>query len=117
MRLSASHPRLLEPLGRAVAPQEEVRKWMEGVFEKNEGAQRVWLATRLPREKGEEGEGGVGGASAGDGAGTKRKADGVGVEGKSKRKSGVELGKKKEHVAEKELAKAVYDAPSSMMPL
>lgn len=53
IRLSATQPRILEPLRRAVAPAEEVRKWMEGIFNDNSysRAEERWLAVRLPREE------------------------------------------------------------------
>lgn len=51
MRLTASHPRILEPLTRIVAPADEVRRYMNSVFDKMNPAERVFLATRLPRTK------------------------------------------------------------------
>ena len=51
MRLSSHHPRLLEPLARVVASPDEVRKYMESVFDKMERAQDVYLPLRLPRAK------------------------------------------------------------------
>ncbi|KAI4176032.1 MAG: hypothetical protein LQ343_001314 [Gyalolechia ehrenbergii] len=54
MRLSASNPKCLEPLTRAVAPPEEVRKYMNGVFDKMSPAKPAFLMTRLPRTKGDE---------------------------------------------------------------
>lgn len=51
IRLSSSHPRVLEPLTRVVAPPEEVRKYMNSVFDKMTAAENVFLATRLPRPK------------------------------------------------------------------
>ena len=49
MRLSTPHPKTLEPLGRVVAPAEEVRNYMNSVFDKMNRAENVFLATRLPR--------------------------------------------------------------------
>ncbi len=49
MRLSSLQPRILEPLARIVAPPDEVRKYMDSVFEKMTQADNVFLATRLPR--------------------------------------------------------------------
>lgn len=49
MRLSASTSRVLEPLTRIVAPPEEVRKYMNGIFDKMSPAENVFLATQLPR--------------------------------------------------------------------
>ncbi|KAL9597034.1 MAG: hypothetical protein Q9219_005409 [cf. Caloplaca sp. 3 TL-2023] len=51
IRLSASNPRFLEPLARIVAPPEEVRKYMNGVFDKMCPAKPAFLVTRLPRSK------------------------------------------------------------------
>lgn len=51
MRLSSSHPRVLEPLARVVAPPDEVRKYMNSVFDRMSVAESVFLATRLPRPK------------------------------------------------------------------
>ncbi|KAI4127116.1 MAG: hypothetical protein LQ338_003358 [Usnochroma carphineum] len=51
IRLSASSPRFLEPLARVVAPPEEVRKYMNGVFDKMSPAKPAYLVTRLPRAK------------------------------------------------------------------
>lgn len=49
MRLSASASRILEPLARIVAPPDEVRKYMNSIFDKMSPAENVFLATRLPR--------------------------------------------------------------------
>ena len=49
MRLSSHHPRTLEPLARIVAPPDEVRKYMDSVFDKLKPAETVFLPTRLPR--------------------------------------------------------------------
>ncbi|KAL8716679.1 MAG: hypothetical protein Q9225_006015 [Loekoesia sp. 1 TL-2023] len=54
IRLSASNPRYLEPLARVVAPPEEVRNYMNGVFDKMSPARPAFLVTRLPRTKGDE---------------------------------------------------------------
>ncbi|KAF2402825.1 hypothetical protein EJ06DRAFT_527804 [Trichodelitschia bisporula] len=43
----------LNVLGRVVAPQEEVRRHMEGVMERGQRAEMGFLALRLPREAGE----------------------------------------------------------------
>ena len=51
MRLSSQNPRTLEPLSRIVAPPDEVRKHMDGIFDKMLPAEQVHLATRLPREE------------------------------------------------------------------
>ena len=51
MRLSSSHPRVLEPLARVVAPPDEVRRYMNNIFDKMTSAENVFLATRLPRPK------------------------------------------------------------------
>ena len=51
MRLSSHHPRLLEPLARVVASPDEVRRYMESVFDKMEKAADVYLPLRLPRAK------------------------------------------------------------------
>lgn len=55
MRLSTSHPRILEPLAKIVAPPEEVRRYMDSVFDKMSRAETVFLATRLPRAPDAEG--------------------------------------------------------------
>ena len=49
MRLSTPHPKTLEPLARVVAPAEEVRNYMNSVFDKMNRAENAFLATRLPR--------------------------------------------------------------------
>ena len=54
MRLTAQNARTLEPLSRIVAPRDEVRKYMEGIFDKMAPAELVYLATRLPRSEGGE---------------------------------------------------------------
>lgn len=51
MRLSCPNPRILEPIAKVLAPQDEVRRYMDGVFDKMLPAERVFLATRLPRSK------------------------------------------------------------------
>lgn len=55
MRLSTSHPRILEPLAKIVAPPDEVRRYMDSVFDKMSRAETVFLATRLPRAQDAEG--------------------------------------------------------------
>ncbi len=54
MRLSASNARTLEVLSRVVKAPGEVRKYMEDVMERGKRAEYVHLATRLPREDGED---------------------------------------------------------------
>ena len=49
MRLNADNSNVLEPLGRIVAPLDEVRSYMESVFKSMSPAENVYLATRLPR--------------------------------------------------------------------
>lgn len=49
MRLTSSHTRILEPLARVVAPLDEVQRYMDSVFDKMSPAEKVFLATRLPR--------------------------------------------------------------------
>lgn len=49
MRLSSLQPRILEPLARIVAPPDEVRRYMDSLFDKMTPANNVFLATRLPR--------------------------------------------------------------------
>lgn len=49
MRLTTPHPKVLEPLARAVAPPDEVRRYMDDYFDKLSPAETVYLATRLPR--------------------------------------------------------------------
>lgn len=55
MRLSTFHPRVLEPLAKIVAPPDEVRRYMDSVFDKMSSAETVFLATRLPRARDAEG--------------------------------------------------------------
>ena len=61
IRLTASHARVLEPLSRVIAPADEVRRYMNNVFDTMSPAKKVFLAARLPRsidsaipEKGEQ---------------------------------------------------------------
>ena len=49
MRLTTSLPRTLEPLTRVVAPADEVRQYMNSVFDKMNPAEKGFLATQLPR--------------------------------------------------------------------
>ena len=49
MRLSTLQPRTLEPLAKVVAPAEEVRRYMDSVFDKMSPVENTFLATRLPR--------------------------------------------------------------------
>lgn len=49
IRLTTSHHRILEPLTRVVAPADEVRRYMNSIFDKMSPAEKVFLATRLPR--------------------------------------------------------------------
>ena len=49
MRLSTPQPRTLEPLAKVVAPAEEVRRYMDSVFDKMSPMQNSYLAIRLPR--------------------------------------------------------------------
>lgn len=49
MRLTAQNPRVLEPLARIVAPPDEVKKYMNSVFDKMNRAEKVFLAVQLPR--------------------------------------------------------------------
>lgn len=49
MRLIAQNPRVLEPLARVVAPPDEVKNYMNGVFDKMNRAENVFLAVQLPR--------------------------------------------------------------------
>ncbi len=51
IRLSAASPKVLEPLAKVVAPPEEVRRYMNGVFDKMNAAKPAYLVTRLPRGK------------------------------------------------------------------
>ena len=55
MRLSTPHPRVLQPLAKVVAPPDEVRRYMDSVFDKMSRAETVFLATRLPRAQDAEG--------------------------------------------------------------
>ena len=55
MRLSTHHPRVLQPLAKVVAPPDEVRRYMDSVFDKMSPAETVFLATRLPRAQDAEG--------------------------------------------------------------
>ena len=54
MRLSTLQPRTLEPLMKIVAPAEEVRRYMDSVFDKMSPAETSFLATRLPRPREED---------------------------------------------------------------
>lgn len=49
MRLMAQNPRILEPLARVVAPLDEVKNYMNSVFDKMNRAENVFLAVQLPR--------------------------------------------------------------------
>lgn len=49
MRLMAQNPRVLEPLARVVAPPDEVKNYMNSVFDKMNRAENVFLAVQLPR--------------------------------------------------------------------
>ncbi|KAL9045440.1 MAG: hypothetical protein Q9214_001512 [Letrouitia sp. 1 TL-2023] len=51
LRLSTPNPRTLEPLARVVAPKEEVKKYMNGIFDKMNPAKECFLTMRLPRAK------------------------------------------------------------------
>ncbi|KAL8727506.1 MAG: hypothetical protein Q9181_005692 [Wetmoreana brouardii] len=51
IRLSAPFARMLEPLARVVASPDEVKKYMNGVFDKMSPAKSAFLVTRLPRAK------------------------------------------------------------------
>lgn len=51
MQLSTQQPRTLDLLARVVAPAEEVRQYMNDVFDKMKPAEMAYLATRLPRTK------------------------------------------------------------------
>lgn len=55
IRLSTPHPRVLQPLAKIVAPPDEVRRYMDSVFDKMTRAETVFLATRLPRAQDAEG--------------------------------------------------------------
>jgi hypothetical protein len=54
MRLSATHPRILEPLGRVVRRQDDVRAYMTEVMDRATLANDVYLAVRLPKMGSEE---------------------------------------------------------------
>ncbi|KAK4692356.1 hypothetical protein P7C71_g4830, partial [Lecanoromycetidae sp. Uapishka_2] len=49
IRLTTNQPKVLEPLSRIVAPLDEVRNYMNNIFEKYPRAEAVSLAMRLPR--------------------------------------------------------------------
>lgn len=49
MRLTAQNPRILEPLARVVAPPDDVKKYMNSVFDKMNRAENGFLAVQLPR--------------------------------------------------------------------
>ncbi|KAL8946468.1 MAG: hypothetical protein Q9222_007142 [Ikaeria aurantiellina] len=51
VRLSAANPKHLEPLEKVVAPPDEVRRYMNGIFDKMSPAKPAFLMTRLPRAK------------------------------------------------------------------
>ena len=51
MRLSTPQSRTLEPLAKVVAPAEEVRRYMDSVFDKMSPTETRFLATRLPRAR------------------------------------------------------------------
>jgi hypothetical protein len=51
MQLSTQQPRTLDLLARVVAPAEEVRQYMNDVFDKMKPAETAYLAIRLPRTK------------------------------------------------------------------
>ena len=51
MRLSTPQSRTLEPLAKVVAPAEEVRRYMDSVFDKMSPTESRFLATRLPRAR------------------------------------------------------------------
>ncbi|KAL8917647.1 MAG: hypothetical protein Q9208_007828 [Pyrenodesmia sp. 3 TL-2023] len=87
IRLSASNPKILEPLARVVAPPEEVRRYMEGVFDKMSPAKEAWLVVRAPRERVEEEEGEKKEAAEEDRRGVR------------------------------EVVRRVYEAPNSLVPL
>ncbi len=55
MRLTTPHARVLQPLAKIVAPPDEVRRYMDSVFDKMSPAETVFLATRLPRAQDAEG--------------------------------------------------------------
>ena len=54
MRLSTPQSRTLEPLAKVVAPAEEVRRYMDSVFDKMSPTESRYLATRLPRAREED---------------------------------------------------------------
>ena len=54
MRLSTPQPRTLEPLAKVVASAEEVRRYMDSVFDKMSPTEPAFLATRLPRARDED---------------------------------------------------------------
>ena len=54
VRLSSPNPKLFEPLARVVAPQEEVRKYMNSVFDKMQPVKESFLAIRLPKARDDE---------------------------------------------------------------
>ncbi|KAI9682048.1 MAG: hypothetical protein M1817_000102 [Caeruleum heppii] len=56
MRLTAANARVLEPLARAVAPPDDVRKYMNEIMDHVTCAEHVYLAMRLPRNDEEEDE-------------------------------------------------------------
>ena len=49
IRLTTPHPKILEPLSRIVAPPDQVRRYMNNIFDQSNPAETVYLATRLPR--------------------------------------------------------------------
>ena len=53
-RLSCHDPHVLKPLERVVAGKDEVRSWMESIMKRLPRAEDAYLATRLPRDKGNE---------------------------------------------------------------
>ncbi|GAP88098.1 hypothetical protein SAMD00023353_1501420 [Rosellinia necatrix] len=54
LRLNSNTPKALENLGRVVAPQDEVQRYMDDVMENMTRAEYVLLAMRLPRAEKEE---------------------------------------------------------------
>ena len=50
MRVTATHPRILEPLAKVVASQDEVRKYMDDVMDNMTRAEYVYIAMQLPKE-------------------------------------------------------------------
>lgn len=101
IRISAHHPRLLEPLARVVASVEEVRRYMDGVFDKMAPAEKVYLPLRLPREKVEDDE---------RMEKEKEKAGSAVAKGKAAASS-------KREEDDEVLVRSWYEPPSSMMPL